>query len=168
MIMWSLPTFLTFPFTLPSLPSISLPANVQRRFLSYVLKRTLGRFIKAGFDVERIQAQIGDGRVEIDGLQLDEAVSILSPVVSRLTSKRRSTDSSRLPYPYVFPRGPWPKSRLNYRSPTSGRGRCPLISTRSTSTLTWSVQPVRLYNNRSQASADQNFRNPHPLTSQVR
>ena len=74
--MFSLPAFLSFPFSLPTLPSISLPANIQRRFLSYVLKRALGRFVKAGgLDVERIQAQISEGWVEVEGLEIDTEVS---------------------------------------------------------------------------------------------
>ena len=78
--MWSIPTFLTFPFTLPSIPTISLPASIQRRFLSYVLKRALGRFVKAGgLDVEKIQAQIGEGLIEVEGLELDTEVGSLFP-----------------------------------------------------------------------------------------
>jgi autophagy-related protein 2 len=79
--MFGLPSFMTFPWSLPSLPSISLPANIQRRFLSYVLKKSLGRFVRAGgLDVERIQAQIGEGWVEIEGLELDTEVSRSSNV----------------------------------------------------------------------------------------
>lgn len=74
MVPW--PAFLSFPFSLPSLPSISLPTDVQRRFLSYVLKRALGRFIRSGLDVDKIQSQIGEGRVEIEGLVVDEDVSL--------------------------------------------------------------------------------------------
>lgn len=74
--MW-FPSFLTFPVNLPTLPSISLPANIQRRFLSYVLKRALGRFfLPSGFDVERIQAQLGEGRVDLERLEVDVDVSI--------------------------------------------------------------------------------------------
>jgi autophagy-related protein 2 len=74
--MWSVPSFLSWPFSLPSLPSISLPANIQRRFLSYVLQRTLGRYVRAGgLDVERIQAQISEGWVEIEGLEVNTEVS---------------------------------------------------------------------------------------------
>lgn len=66
--MW-LPSFLT---TLPSLPSVSLPANIQRRFLSYILKRSLGRFVVAsGFDVERIQAQLSQGAVDLERLEVN-------------------------------------------------------------------------------------------------
>lgn len=71
--MFSLPTFLT-SFSLPSLPSISLPTNIQRRFLSYVLKRALGRFFRSGLDVEEIQSQIGEGKVELEGLVINEEV----------------------------------------------------------------------------------------------
>lgn len=71
--MW-FPSFLTF--NLPSLPSISLPANIQRRFLSYVLRRALGRFVvSSSLDVERIQAQISQGWVEIERLEIDTTVS---------------------------------------------------------------------------------------------
>lgn len=77
--MFGFPSFLNLPWTLPSLPSISLPANIQRRFLSYVLKKALGRFVKAGgLDVERIQAQISEGWVEIEGLEVDVDVSPFS------------------------------------------------------------------------------------------
>lgn len=73
--MVAFPFLFSFPFALPSLPSISLPANIQRRFLSYVLKRALGRFVKTGgLDVERIQAQISEGWVEIQGLEVDTEV----------------------------------------------------------------------------------------------
>lgn len=78
--MFSLPSFLTtFSFTLPSLPSISLPANIQRRFLSYVLKRTLGRFVShQALDAERIQAQVSEGWVEIENLEIECSVSVFS------------------------------------------------------------------------------------------
>lgn len=72
--MW-LPSFLTFPLSFGSLPSVSLPANIQRRFLSYVLKRSLGRFVVAsGFDVERIQAQLSQGSVELEKLEVNVEV----------------------------------------------------------------------------------------------
>jgi autophagy-related protein 2 len=72
--MFALPSFLSFPLQLPSFPTISLPANIQRRFLSYVLKRALGRFIKSGLDVDKIQGQISAGWVELEGLHVDEQV----------------------------------------------------------------------------------------------
>ncbi|OCF72102.1 hypothetical protein I204_07366 [Kwoniella mangroviensis CBS 8886] len=100
--MLSLPAFLTtLPFTLPSLPSISLPANIQRRFLSYVLKRSLGRFVKdEALDAERIQAQLSEGRVEIEGLEIDtnEINSLIPPAIPLLlTSGILSKVTARVP-----------------------------------------------------------------------
>lgn len=66
-------------FTLPSLPSLpsfpSLPQNIQRRFLSFLLKRSLGHLVKEGaLDPERLEAQVGSGTVEIKGAELNEQV----------------------------------------------------------------------------------------------
>jgi autophagy-related protein 2 len=66
--------------SLPSLPSLpgfpSLPQNIQRRFVSFVLKRSLGHLVKAGaLDPERLEAQVGTGLIEIRGAELDEEVS---------------------------------------------------------------------------------------------
>lgn len=69
----SLPSFTS----LPSLPS--LPQNIQRRFLSFVLRRSIGKFVKAGgLDAERIEGAIvgrGGGEVRLEGVTLDEEVS---------------------------------------------------------------------------------------------
>lgn len=55
---------------------IALPANIQRRFLSFVLKYFLGHLVKPGqLDDHKIDAQIGSGRVEINDVQLDDVVS---------------------------------------------------------------------------------------------
>lgn len=65
---------------LPSLPGLpSLPQNLQRRFLSFVLKRSLGHLVREGdLDPERLEAQVGSGKVEIKGAQLNEKVSVSS------------------------------------------------------------------------------------------
>jgi autophagy-related protein 2 len=69
---WALPP-------LPALPSflnLSLPPNLQKRFVSYLLKRSLGRFVKGGgLDVEKVEGQISQGRLELDKLELDIEVS---------------------------------------------------------------------------------------------
>lgn len=94
--MW-LPSFLTFPVS-TFLPSISLPANIQRRFLSYVLKRALGRFFLAsGFDVERIQAQLGEGRVDLDRLEVNVDVRTLCISADGRKSTRSFPTASRSP-----------------------------------------------------------------------
>nr|XP_018264125.1 uncharacterized protein I303_04005 [Kwoniella dejecticola CBS 10117]OBR86283.1 hypothetical protein I303_04005 [Kwoniella dejecticola CBS 10117] len=100
--MFSLPAFLTtFPFTLPSLPSISLPASIQRRFLSYVLKRSLGRFVRSdALDAERIQAQLSEGWVELEGLEVDsEEINSLIPasIPLYLSSGTLSKVTARVP-----------------------------------------------------------------------
>ncbi|KAE9409647.1 hypothetical protein BT96DRAFT_953466 [Gymnopus androsaceus JB14] len=64
-----------FPSWLPSLPSINyftVPSGIQRRFISFILKRSLGHFLKPGqLDVEQIDSQIGSGYVQVNDLQLD-------------------------------------------------------------------------------------------------
>ncbi|ODO11399.1 hypothetical protein I350_00178 [Cryptococcus amylolentus CBS 6273] len=105
--MFSLPSFITsIPFALPSLPSISLPANIQRRFLSYVLKRTLGRFVlHQALDAERIQAQVSAGQVELEELQVDSAEinSYIPPNVPlTLTSGSLGRLTARLPFPNLW------------------------------------------------------------------
>jgi hypothetical protein len=73
-------------FAFPTLPSISvpdigsyLPENIQKRLVSYLLQRTLGRFVKKdGLQLERIEAEINQGRIRLEGLQIDVEVNILS------------------------------------------------------------------------------------------
>lgn len=58
-----------------SFPSISLPASIQNRFLSYFLKRSLGHLLKPGqLDAVQIDSQIGSGFVHINNLELDQDV----------------------------------------------------------------------------------------------
>jgi autophagy-related protein 2 len=62
---------------LPGLPSISfaLPASIQRRFISFVLKKSLGHLLKPGqLDIDQIDSQIGSGYVQVNDLQLDNQV----------------------------------------------------------------------------------------------
>lgn len=78
----SLPTLPTS--YLPSFPS--LPQNLQRRFLSYVLKKSLGHLVKDGaLDPERIEAQVVTGHVEVKGVELDESVSPRPTAVASLS-----------------------------------------------------------------------------------
>lgn len=64
-----------FTFTLPSLQNITPSLSIQRRFVSFILKRSLGHLLKPGqLDINQIDAQIGSGSVEIKDLLLDESV----------------------------------------------------------------------------------------------
>lgn len=65
-------------FSLPfSIPSFSAPLSIQRRFISFVLKRSLGHLVKPGqLDISQIDAQIGNGYVEVKDLELDCTVSL--------------------------------------------------------------------------------------------
>ncbi|BEJ01025.1 hypothetical protein CcaverHIS631_0508820 [Cutaneotrichosporon cavernicola] len=102
--MW-FPSFLTIPVS-NLLPSISLPANIQRRFLSYVLKRALGRFfIASGFDVERIQAQLGEGRVDLERLEVNiDEINALIPagLPFTVTGGEVAKVSARVPFPNLW------------------------------------------------------------------
>ncbi|KAL7422146.1 autophagy-related protein 2 [Cryptotrichosporon argae] len=104
--MWPFPSLLALPFSLPALPTISLPTNIQRRFLSYVLKRALGRFVKTeGLDVEHIQAQLSQGSVEIDRLDVDaEGINVLIPLSLPLTLQCGSVSkiAARVPFPNLW------------------------------------------------------------------
>jgi len=65
------------PSWLPNLPSfdLSLPAGLQRHFLSYVLDKFLGHFVKNGqFDARSIDSQIGSGYVQVKDLELNPTV----------------------------------------------------------------------------------------------
>ena len=73
-----------FTSWLPTLPSInlSLPSGVQKRFISFALKRFLGHLFKPGqLDIHQIDSQVGSGYVQVSDLALDNRVeSILSSV----------------------------------------------------------------------------------------
>jgi len=58
----------------------------------------MGSFVKAGgLDVERIQAQISEGRVEIEGLEIDVDVSLQVIYQSFSRSRRPIAPSSCYP-----------------------------------------------------------------------
>jgi autophagy-related protein 2 len=66
-----------FPSWLPSLPSVnlSLSSSIQRRFISFVLKRSLGHLLKPGqLDIRQIDSQIGSGYVQVTDLEVDPEV----------------------------------------------------------------------------------------------
>lgn len=62
---------------LPGLPSINfvLPSSLQGRFISFVLKKSLGHFLRPGqLDFRQIDSQIGSGFVQVNDLELDNEV----------------------------------------------------------------------------------------------
>ncbi|SNX82554.1 related to APG2 - required for sporulation [Melanopsichium pennsylvanicum] len=66
-----LPSFLS-GWDLSAVSAFSLSATLQKRILSYLLKRTLGHLVQGGqLDIAQIDAGIGSGRVQVNNVQLD-------------------------------------------------------------------------------------------------
>ncbi|THH20691.1 hypothetical protein EW146_g715 [Bondarzewia mesenterica] len=87
-----------------SLPSIdfSLPSGIQRRFISFVLKRSLGHLLKPGqLDIQQIDSQIGSGYVQVRDLELDyNAInSHLAGLPIQLHDGSISSVTARIPWP---------------------------------------------------------------------
>jgi len=59
---------------LPGIPSVPLPANLQQRLVAFLLRRTLGQFLKGGLDDDRVQADVRAGRFVLSTVQVDEQV----------------------------------------------------------------------------------------------
>ncbi|KAJ7449880.1 hypothetical protein FB451DRAFT_1052586 [Mycena latifolia] len=88
---------------LPGFPSISfVPASIQRRFISFVLKKSLGHLLKPGqLDVNQIDSQIGSGYVQVNDLQLDnQAINdALFGLPIELHEGSISCVTARIPWP---------------------------------------------------------------------
>ncbi|KAI0831319.1 hypothetical protein BC628DRAFT_1312257 [Trametes gibbosa] len=89
---------------LPSLPSIdfSLPSGIQKRFISFALRQSLGHFLKPGqLDVQQVDSQIGSGYVQVRDLELnDEAInSLISGLPIRLRDGSVGKVTARIPLP---------------------------------------------------------------------
>ncbi|KAG5650892.1 hypothetical protein H0H81_010636 [Sphagnurus paluster] len=89
---------------LPGLPSINfaLPAGLQGRFISFVLKKTLGHFLRPGqLDLRQIDSQIGSGFVQVNDLELDnEAINdLISDLPVVLHDGFISSVVARVPWP---------------------------------------------------------------------
>ncbi len=96
-----LPSFLT-GWELPSVSAFSLSANLQKRILSYLLKRTLGHFVDGGqLDPTQLDAGIGSGRIEIRDIELDAAAlnQRLAPFRSPPHPAASQRSSSSFPCP---------------------------------------------------------------------
>ncbi|KAF8077884.1 hypothetical protein FPV67DRAFT_1463315 [Lyophyllum atratum] len=88
----------------PGLPSINfaLPSSLQGRFISFVLKKSLGHFLKPGqLDSRQIDSQIGSGYVQVNDLELDnEAINaIISDLPVVLHDGFISSVVARVPWP---------------------------------------------------------------------
>jgi hypothetical protein len=84
-------SFFQLPFQIPSisLPSIALPASIQRRFIGFVLRRSLGNFVKPGqLDGDQVNAQLGSGFVEINELELDAEVRLCASLTLSMLGLR--------------------------------------------------------------------------------
>lgn len=66
-----------FTSWIPDIPqfNFAIPGSIQGRFISFVLKKTLGHFLKPGqLDYHQIDSQIGSGYVQVSDLELDAQV----------------------------------------------------------------------------------------------
>ncbi|SPO35600.1 related to APG2 - required for sporulation [Pseudozyma flocculosa] len=100
-----LPSFLT-GWELPSISAAySLSSALQRRILSYLLKRTLGHLVIGGqLDIDQIDSGLGSGKVEIRNVVLDaEAINRLLPSLPlRLRRGQIGAVQIRLPLPNLW------------------------------------------------------------------
>ncbi|GAA5949417.1 hypothetical protein JCM21900_004056 [Sporobolomyces salmonicolor] len=70
---------------LPALPSVSfpslpLPSNLQQRLVSFLLRKSLGSFIKGGLDSDRIEADLREGSFRVSRVELDQQA--IAPLLS--------------------------------------------------------------------------------------
>ncbi|KAJ7430701.1 hypothetical protein B0H11DRAFT_2134571 [Mycena galericulata] len=91
-------------YWLPGLPSLSfaLPTSIQRRFISFVLKKSLGHLLKPGqLDIDQIDSQIGSGYVQVNNVQLDNQAinSALAGLPVELHAGSISSVTARIPWP---------------------------------------------------------------------
>ncbi|KAI0807392.1 hypothetical protein C8Q74DRAFT_59220 [Fomes fomentarius] len=89
---------------LPSLPSIdlSLPSSIQKRFISFALRQSLGHLLKPGqLDVQQVDSQIGSGYVQVRDLELNnEAINaLISGLPIRLHDGSVGKVTARIPWP---------------------------------------------------------------------
>ncbi|KAI6045750.1 hypothetical protein EDC04DRAFT_2888774 [Pisolithus marmoratus] len=79
-----------------------VPASIQRRFFSFVLRKTLGRFFKPGqLDLHQIDSQLGSGAVHVTDLELDEQAinELLVGLPFRLHDGFISGVTAHVPFP---------------------------------------------------------------------
>ncbi|KAF9265490.1 hypothetical protein L218DRAFT_860278 [Marasmius fiardii PR-910] len=97
--------FSWLPSWLPSLPSsdyFSLPSSIQGRFISFILKRSLGHFLKPGqLDPQQIDSQVGSGYIQVNDLELDTSAvnDLLQGLPLSLESGTIGSATARIPWP---------------------------------------------------------------------
>ncbi|KAH9180656.1 hypothetical protein EDB89DRAFT_1840925 [Lactarius sanguifluus] len=94
-------------FTLPTF-DVSIFPNLQRKFVSFILKRFLGHLLKPGqLDVEQIDSAIGSGNVTINDLELDctSVNALLSGLPIQLHDGSIASVSARIPWPNPLTNG---------------------------------------------------------------
>ncbi|KAI0065395.1 hypothetical protein BV25DRAFT_1821795 [Artomyces pyxidatus] len=94
---WWNPSWLSFPSI-----DLPLPSGIQRRFISFILKRSLGHLLKPGqLDVQQIDSQIGSGYVQVRDLELDyDAINtLLAGLPVQLHDGSISSVTARIPWP---------------------------------------------------------------------
>ncbi|KAF5377015.1 hypothetical protein D9757_007710 [Collybiopsis confluens] len=95
--------FSWFP-SLPTFNYLTIPSSVQRRFISFLLRRSLGHLLKPGqLDVQQIDSQIGSGFVQVNDLQLDN--NAINDIISQSGLPLELVDGSLAS---VTVRIPWP------------------------------------------------------------
>jgi len=97
----------------------SLPSAIQRRFLSFVLKKSLGHLLKPGqLDLHQIDSQIGSGVVQVRDLELDDQVQFLRLALTAhlLTVPQRRSTSFYQDYHSDFMMALYPVSLHKYLS----------------------------------------------------
>ncbi|KAF9464765.1 hypothetical protein BDZ94DRAFT_466688 [Collybia nuda] len=89
---------------LPGLPSLNLalPSKLQGRFLSFILKKSLGHLLRPGqLDTRQIDSQIGSGYVQVNDVELDnEAINdLIYGLPITLHDGFMSSITARVPWP---------------------------------------------------------------------
>ncbi|CAL1704672.1 unnamed protein product [Somion occarium] len=89
---------------LPTLPSIdfTLPSGIQKRFISFALRQTLGHFLKPGqLDIQQVDSQIGSGYVQVRDVELDNNAinALISGLPLQLHDGSVGKVTARIPLP---------------------------------------------------------------------
>lgn len=85
--------------SLDALPTVWLPRDLQRRVLSFILRRALGGLVKTGgLDAERLDLGLRAGSLVIDALDLNEEVGPCAALLPRFSIPRLSFSEELLSF----------------------------------------------------------------------